>query len=85
MKFTMDRLVIKGYIDTSEGRTLDFEKVEKKKNDPGRKKYSFEDVQLVKDTYNNLKRYTLVKRYIETKHNKNISVPTIKKMVLGGY
>lgn len=78
-------LVIKGYIDTSEGRTLDFEKVEKKKNDPGRKKYSFEDVQLVKDTYDNLKRYTLVKRYIETKHNKNISVPTIKKMVLGGY
>ena len=78
-------LVIKGYIDTTEGRKLDFEKVEKKKDNSVRKKYSFEDIKLVKDTYDNLKRYTLVKRYIETKHNKNISVPTIKKMVLGGY
>ena len=78
-------LVIRGYKDTSEGRKLDFEKVEQKKNETSRKKYSFEDVQLVKDTYDNLKRYTLVKRYIETKYNKNISVPTIKKMVLGGY
>jgi len=78
-------LVIKGYIDTTEGRKLDFEKVEKKKNTAGRKKYSFEDIKLVKDTYDSLKRYTQVKRYIETKYNKNISVPTIKKMVLGGY
>ena len=78
-------LIIKGYIDTSEGRKLDFEKVEKKQHENIRRKYSFEDVRLVKDTYDSLKRYTLVKRYIETKYNKNISVPTIKKMVLGGY
>ena len=78
-------LVIRGYKDTSEGRKLDYEKIKKKKNETSKKKYSFEDVQLVKDTYDNLKHYTLVKRYIETKYNKNISVPTIKKMVLGGY
>ena len=78
-------LIIKGYKDTNEGRKLDFEKVEKKKSETSRKKYSIDDIQLVKDTYDNLKQYTSVKRYIETKYNKNISVPIIKKMVLGGY
>ena len=77
-------LVIKGYRDTSEGIRLDYEKKEMSIA-KSRKKYSLENIEVVKGAYENYKKYSLVKQFMATNHDLNISLPTIKKMVVGGY
>ena len=77
-------LVIKGYRDTSEGIRLDYEKKETTIV-KSRKKYSLENIEVVKSAYKNYKKYSLVKQFMATNHDLNISLPTIKKMVVGWY
>ena len=78
-------LIIKGYCDTSEGIRLDYEKKQIGETPKSRKKYSLENIEVVKSVYENYKKYSLVKQFMATNHDLNISLPTIKKMVVGGY
>ena len=78
-------LIIRGYVDTSEGKKLDFsfqEEVEKKSN----KKYDEKQIhQIMK--YQNIPNMTKAKacRLLEQKYQINISSQTLKKIWLGEY
>ena len=77
-------LVIKGYIQTSDGRKLDYSRIVVK--EIKKKKYSEEDVNNVLLFYNKCnKNYSLTKTKLETDLDLTISIPTIKKMVNHSY
>ena len=79
-----DRLRITGYVDTLEGVKLKYSRI-KEPLIVNKKKYNQEQVSLVIDKYQKLKNYSGVKRLISTQNNLHISLPTIKKMILGEY
>lgn len=79
-------LVIRGYLDTSEGRKLDFEFMEKKLDKKNNKKYNNQQILIIKK-YKNIPNmnYTKASRLLEQKYQIKITSQTLKKIWLDQY
>ncbi len=80
-------LKINGYLQTSNGVELAYTKCEKKKEEikSNNKKYKQEQINLIKEIYNNNKSITNTKKELDLKHTIKISNDTIKKIVNNTY
>ncbi len=81
------KLIIDGYVQTSNGVELQHKYSESKSSEikANKKKYTKSDIDLIKNKYTTHKAYSLVKKDVETNHKMKISIATIKQIVLGEY
>lgn len=72
-------LYIKGYTNTSNGVKLDFEY--KKKNHSKKRKYSKDQVDIIRDLFSKTNNYSQTKKKLNNNYGWNISNITIKKII----
>lgn len=77
-------LRINGFIDTLDGTTLDYEYISTS-NVRRRRKYNSAQIENIKELYTLYSNYSTVKAKMATYSQSNISVATIKKIILGTY
>lgn len=77
-------LQINGFIDTLDGTTLDYEYISTSKVQR-RRKYNLAQIDNIKELYTLYSNYSTVKAKMSTDSKSNISVATIKKIILGTY
>ena len=77
-------LEIKGYTDTSEGKELDFS-ITSDNNNKSRKKFSIEQLELMKTVYHNYSNKKMALNILENNHNIKCSIGTYNKILNGTY
>ena len=84
---TYGKLFINGYLDTSMGVKLQYKYKSEKEAQfiKKKKKYSQDQIEIIKDIYEKTKKYSITKKTLDTKHKIQISQPTLKKIVENNY
>jgi len=81
-----NRLTILGYVQTSEGVELQYDRVIYVDQQAiSKKKYSSQDQTKIREKYNKYNSYSKTKKLLSIEDNINISVETIKKIVENKY
>ena len=79
------KLLIKGYIQTTEGIKLDYENNPKLEIVKKVRKYSSDQIDIIKDIYEKTKKYNITKQLLNLKYKIRISQLTLKKIVEDKY
>ena len=81
----MNCLQINGYIQTSEGKILDYKNDTESVVSKSRKKFSESDIKLICDKYAEYGNKKICMEYLESQNNIKLSVATFNKIINNKY
>ena len=82
------KLIIYGFIDTTDGRKLSYSYTDingDTSGEPRKKKYTKDQIDIIKDIYSKTKKLTETKNKVFIQHNIRIASSTIKKIITNQY